>query len=495
MYRVTSLFLSLFLLAVCAVPVSAHVGVVVVETIDAEDAEGNTIAGCPKAVRISRLGHTHHGTDGSGYVFITTRKGDRVVGGQLASSSVPAARLRYRNHHDSITYSAGLQASRPLSFRLRCGFRYCGPSTVGKTTDASRADAGTVLTLPFEWFAATLRHDRNQGAAWPFPTLHVSADTEIAHHDLARIAVAVGNTNGGESWTQNRTTIERAIPKEYVQFERDGGTYYRFDPVFDYGAHDRKHVASQSASIRIPLVGGRMDDLPACIKAITKDTSLYPGFYTNIDITELGVWSLRWVSTADGNFQRRGINAAPTPLPLVDFDFERFLDGSLSTVERPMVAFYIGETGRPPSGIAIAGEAARRLIAAAPSPTPAPVVAPTPTPTPWPTPTPTTVCQFVLGFATLRDLIGHDIVGDCLENERYAANGNSEQRTTGGLLVWRKSDNWTAFTDGYRTWINGPNGLVQRLNTERFEWEADYAPGGGIATPTLLARGRRDSVL
>ena len=25
-------------------------------------------------------------------------------------------------------------------------------------------------------------------------------------------------------------------------------------------------------------------------------------------------------------------------------------------------------------------------------------------------------CQFVLGFNTLRDLIGHDIVGECLEN-------------------------------------------------------------------------------
>ena len=93
-------------------------------------------------------------------------------------------------------------------------------------------------------------------------------------------------------------------------------------------------------------------------------------------------------------------------------------------------------------------------------------------------------CQFVLGFKTLRDLIGHDIVGECLEDQRYAANGNSEQLTTGGLLVWRKADNQTAFTDGYRTWINGPNGLEQRLNTERFPWEADYAPGDGIATPT-----------
>ncbi|MDE2816224.1 MAG: hypothetical protein OXM03_10610 [Chloroflexota bacterium] len=93
-------------------------------------------------------------------------------------------------------------------------------------------------------------------------------------------------------------------------------------------------------------------------------------------------------------------------------------------------------------------------------------------------------CEFVRGFKTLRDLIGHEIVGECLENERYNENGDSVQATTGGLLVWRKADNHTAFTDGYRTWINGPNGLQKRLNTERFPWEPDYAPGGGIATPT-----------
>ena len=93
-------------------------------------------------------------------------------------------------------------------------------------------------------------------------------------------------------------------------------------------------------------------------------------------------------------------------------------------------------------------------------------------------------CQFVLGFNTLRDLIGHEIVGECLENEHYNEISDSVQQTTGGLMAWRKADNWTAFTDGYRTWVNGPNGLQQRLNTERFEWEADYAPGGGVATPT-----------
>ena len=82
-------------------------------------------------------------------------------------------------------------------------------------------------------------------------------------------------------------------------------------------------------------------------------------------------------------------------------------------------------------------------------------------------------CQFVLGFATLRDLIGHETVGACLENEHYNEIGDSLQQTTGGLLVWRKADNWTAFTDGYRTWIRGPNGLEQRLNAERLPWEIE----------------------
>ncbi|MGH2371137.1 MAG: hypothetical protein ACRDI2_23410, partial [Chloroflexota bacterium] len=96
-------------------------------------------------------------------------------------------------------------------------------------------------------------------------------------------------------------------------------------------------------------------------------------------------------------------------------------------------------------------------------------------------------CQFILGFATLRDLIGPPSVGNCLEDQRFAANGNAEQRTTGGLLVWRKADNWTAFTDGAHTWINGPNGLVRRLNTERFAWEADAGTAGAtvVATPPL----------
>ena len=87
----------------------------------------------------------------------------------------------------------------------------------------------------------------------------------------------------------------------------------------------------------------------------------------------------------------------------------------------------------------------------------------------------TAQCEFILGFAALKAAIdqvaGPEKVGACLENEHVVANGNVEQHTTGGLLVWRQADNWTAFTDGYRTWINGPYGLQVRLNTERFFWE------------------------
>ncbi|MCL4545491.1 MAG: glycoside hydrolase family 99-like domain-containing protein [Chloroflexi bacterium] len=83
-------------------------------------------------------------------------------------------------------------------------------------------------------------------------------------------------------------------------------------------------------------------------------------------------------------------------------------------------------------------------------------------------------CHFVLGFATLAHLLGLT-VGDCLANQSFSpANGDALQHTTNGLLVWRKADNWTAFTDGYHTWVNGGSyGVCERLNTQRFAWEAN----------------------
>jgi len=79
-------------------------------------------------------------------------------------------------------------------------------------------------------------------------------------------------------------------------------------------------------------------------------------------------------------------------------------------------------------------------------------------------------CQFVLGFKTLHDMIP-TVVGNCVTDEQHAANGDALQQTTNGLLVWRKADNFTAFTDGFHTWVNGPLGLQERLNTQRFVWE------------------------
>lgn len=80
-------------------------------------------------------------------------------------------------------------------------------------------------------------------------------------------------------------------------------------------------------------------------------------------------------------------------------------------------------------------------------------------------------CTFVLGFADLRALVPTE-VGACTDDERAnPANGDAVQPTTRGLLVWRKADNWTAFTDGARTFVNGPLGLQQRLNGQRFWWE------------------------
>jgi hypothetical protein len=82
------------------------------------------------------------------------------------------------------------------------------------------------------------------------------------------------------------------------------------------------------------------------------------------------------------------------------------------------------------------------------------------------------VSEFKLGFKALADQLP-SVVGAPLENEHWGANGDSLQQTTTGLMAWRKADNWTAFTNGSTTWINGPNGVQSRLNSDRFPWEKD----------------------
>ncbi len=105
-------------------------------------------------------------------------------------------------------------------------------------------------------------------------------------------------------------------------------------------------------------------------------------------------------------------------------------------------------------------------------------------------------CSFQLGFAALHDAAPR-LIGDCLADEQYDASGSvvSFQPTTRGLLVWRKADNWTGFTDGYRTWISTEDGLQRRLNTDRYVWESDAgAPGTSlIAQVSVAGTGRGQS--
>ena len=55
-------------------------------------------------------------------------------------------------------------------------------------------------------------------------------------------------------------------------------------------------------------------------------------------------------------------------------------------------------------------------------------------------------CHFTLGFKTLHDLIPAT-VGNCVDNEyHFPCCGDAVQRTTNGMLVWRKADTSTAFT-------------------------------------------------
>lgn len=67
--------------------------------------------------------------------------------------------------------------------------------------------------------------------------------------------------------------------------------------------------------------------------------------------------------------------------------------------------------------------------------------------------------QFRMGFKLLADQIP-TIVGEPMEDEHPdPATGNMVQRTTRGMMTWRKADNWTGFTDGVRVWYLTPSGV------------------------------------
>jgi hypothetical protein len=67
-------------------------------------------------------------------------------------------------------------------------------------------------------------------------------------------------------------------------------------------------------------------------------------------------------------------------------------------------------------------------------------------------------------------------MGDCVQQPVSLPSGDTQQRTTTGLLFWRKVDNVPGFTDGATTWLLGPNGLEERANTEILPWEPTPTP-------------------
>lgn len=102
-------------------------------------------------------------------------------------------------------------------------------------------------------------------------------------------------------------------------------------------------------------------------------------------------------------------------------------------------------------------------------------------------------CQFVLGFRDLHELVPAEI-GDCQDDEAFAPNGDAQQHTANGLMAWRKADNRTAFTNGRTTWINGPEGVVSRLNTDRFLWEGDANSDGNAPAYALPSGHEADPI-
>jgi hypothetical protein len=92
---------------------------------------------------------------------------------------------------------------------------------------------------------------------------------------------------------------------------------------------------------------------------------------------------------------------------------------------------------------------------------------------------------FKLGFKLLADQIP-DVAGQPVEDEWHnPENGDGLQRTTTGMMVWRKADNFTAFTNGHTTWVSGPYGVRARANDARFWWEAS-PPGDTRRAVSLL---------
>lgn len=82
-------------------------------------------------------------------------------------------------------------------------------------------------------------------------------------------------------------------------------------------------------------------------------------------------------------------------------------------------------------------------------------------------------CVFQRGFAALAAVLPQ-AVGRCRDDEHGdPRSGDVLQHTSTGLLVWDRAEHQAAFTDGAHTWLVIGGRPWERLNGQRFAWEAN----------------------
>lgn len=70
-----------------------------------------------------------------------------------------------------------------------------------------------------------------------------------------------------------------------------------------------------------------------------------------------------------------------------------------------------------------------------------------------------TDCRISDVYASFRDALGDDLVGDCESEQVLIGEGLDRQKTTEGMLYWNRYTNRAVFTDGARLWRDGPAGI------------------------------------
>jgi hypothetical protein len=141
-----------------------------------------------------------------------------------------------------------------------------------------------------------------------------------------------------------------------------------------------------------------------------------------------------------------GDQAAAEVVPLVALEqAEAQSEEGLSTP--PTASHSLGGAPSPPSG-----------TTAAASPSPSATIRAAGAPT----------CKLGESFTSLVRAIGESAVGRCVEDEFVnLLHGDTHQRTSRGLLVWRKEPGVAKFDDGTMSWYGCPQLVVRRPSQEQ----------------------------